>query len=100
MLVTASSAVSRAPPLLLTVTPGASSLVVAVLPDLFDPPAFCLQSLPRPSDGGPLFLGLEATPFADPDSGLAAVAPRDESPEDADVEESDDEPVVSAAATP
>ncbi|OHT92514.1 hypothetical protein BKG61_23650 [Mycobacterium syngnathidarum] len=94
-----------APPLLLIVTPGANSRVDDVLPDRFARTgfltAFLTASLPEPTDDPPV---LDAEPWSD---APVAVDPVEASPDDApaelDVDDSDedeDDPVVSAAATP
>ncbi|OBG22613.1 hypothetical protein A5768_24340 [Mycolicibacterium fortuitum] len=88
-----------APPLLLIVTPGASSFVDDVLPDRFGFSDFLAQPLPGPSPVVPLLPG-ELSPAAPAEEGPVEASP-DAELADVDVEESEEEvPVGSAAATP
>ncbi|KLI05668.1 hypothetical protein AWB98_10625 [Mycolicibacterium conceptionense] len=88
-----------APPLLLIVTPGASSLVDDVFPDRFGFAGILAQPLPGPSADVP-FLPGELSVEDSAEVGAVEVSP-DAEPAEVEVEESEEDvPVVSAPATP
>jgi hypothetical protein len=97
-----------APPLLLTVTPDATWVVDDVAPDVVAVPAFAVASVAVDVD--PVLVDVEATPVAVVDEVVVpvvdvAVDPADDSPDDVVLvelveDDSEDVPVVSAAANP